>query len=121
MSDPITTVSLSAEPAPLACKLTGNDLRRRGEVVDDLFQHARAVSDLLDGYRFAFPAGDDWVHALLDFVVEERACCPFYTFELASPTPHDTLWLTVRGGEGVKETLIPMIERLAARGVTLPR
>ena len=118
MSDPSTAVTESAVSTPLACKLTGDDLRRRGEVVNDLFAHALAVSELPDGYRFTFPAGGDWAHNVLDFIVTERDCCPFYTFELTSPSPHQTHWLTVRGAEGVKATIEPLIERLAARGLT---
>jgi hypothetical protein len=114
-SDP---VSASAASLPLACSLTGDDLRRRGNVVGDLFQHATQVRELADGYQFAFPGGDESARALLDFIVEERACCPFFTFELASVSPHDALWLTIRGDNGVKALVVPFVEKAAMRGAT---
>lgn len=91
---------------PLACTLTDADLKVRSREVADLFGHATAVEELPDGYAFAFPGSDAWAHQLLAFVVFERACCPFYSFSLRSPSPHDTIWLEVRGERAaVKEML----------------
>ena len=70
---------------PVACSLTDAELEVRGDENADLFAHARAVEELPDGYRFAFPADDDGVPALLQFILAERACCPFFTFELQVP------------------------------------
>jgi hypothetical protein len=56
-----------------------------------------------DGYCFAFPAETESVRDLAEFILSERDCCPFFTFELAFPSPHESVWLTLRGGEGVKE------------------
>lgn len=91
---------------PLACTLSDADLQVRSREVADLFAQATAVEELADGYAFAFPASDDWAHQLLDFVVFERACCPFYTFGLRFPSPHEAMWLDVRGERAeVKEML----------------
>jgi hypothetical protein len=56
-----------------------------------------------DGYCFAFPAEADGVRDLLAFILSERDCCPFFTFELGFPSPHEFVWLTLRGGKDVKE------------------
>ena len=98
---------LASDPAsdlPIACNLSAEDLRARGEgVVGPLFARARHIEETADGYCFAFPAEADGARELLEFILSERACCPFFTFELAFPSPHQLLWLTLRGGEGVKE------------------
>lgn len=52
---------------------------------------------------------------LLDFIVEERACCRFFTFELTFPAPHDTLWLTLSGGDTVKDLIGAMFPRIIAQ------
>ena len=88
---------------PVACSLTAAELEVRGDENTELFAHARAVEELADGYRFAFPADDDGVPALLQFILAERACCPFFTFELQFPSPHDVVWLAIRGNEDAKE------------------
>lgn len=91
---------------PLACTLSDAALRVRAREVAELFAHATAVEELPDGYAFAFPGSDGWAHQLLDFIVFERACCPFYSFGLRSPSPHEVLWLDARGEQTeVKEML----------------
>ena len=93
-----------ASDIPIACNLSADDLRARGEdVVAPLFARAERLQELPDGYSFAFPAEADGVRDLLEFILSERACCPFFTFELIFPSPHQSIWLTLRGGEGVKE------------------
>lgn len=87
----------------LACSLSAGELRVRGEENAALFAGARSVDELPDGYRFAFPADAQSAQGLLVFILAEAACCPFFTFELTFPSPHQCILLTVRGGEGVKE------------------
>ena len=99
---PEDSVDISKD-IPLACSLTASELQQRGEENDSLFAHAREAEELPDGYRFAFPAEADIAQNLLQFILAERACCPFFTFELTFPSPHQAIHLTVRGREGVKE------------------
>lgn len=87
---------------PVACSLTAAELEVRGDENAELFAHARAVEELADGYRFAFPADDDGIPALLQFILVERACCPFFTFELQFPSPHQVVWVMIRGNEEAK-------------------
>jgi hypothetical protein len=100
-ADPTTDM---ASEIPVACTLSAAELHARGEdMVAPLFTRVRDVREEPDGYRFAFPAAAESVRDLLEFVLSERDCCPFFTFELSFPSPHESVWLTLRGGEGVKE------------------
>jgi hypothetical protein len=102
MASDLTTGT--ASDLPVACTLTAAELRERGEdVVAPLFAHVQRMEETPDGYRFAFPAEAEGVRDLLEFILSERDCCPFFTFELGFPSPHESVWLTLRGGEGVKE------------------
>jgi len=97
-------VSDKTSDSPVACTLSAADLRARGEdVVGPLFARAQRLQETPDGYRFAFPAEADGVRDLLEFILSERECCPCFTFEVTFPSPHQVVWLTLRGGEGVKE------------------
>jgi hypothetical protein len=91
------------EALPIACKLSGADLQSRQGAVDALFNAVSQVRELPEGYAFAFPADANTAHALLDFVMEERECCPFFTFTLTFAAPHEAIWLGLQGGEDVKE------------------
>jgi hypothetical protein len=99
---------------PLACSLTADELRVRGEENSSLFARANIVRELSDGYRFTFPALDGDARGLLAFILDERACCPFFTFELAFPSPHQAIHLTVRGREGVKEIVRAAVLQVSA-------
>ena len=102
MASDLTTGT--ASNLPVACTLSAAELRARGEdVVGPLFARVRRVEETPDGYCFAFPAEAEGVRDLLEFILSERDCCPFFTFELGFPSPHESVWLTLRGGEGVKE------------------
>jgi hypothetical protein len=111
-----------ASDLPIACNLSADDLRARGDgMVGPLFARAQRFEETGDGYSFAFPAEADSARELLEFILSERACCPFFTFELAFPTGDQLLWLTLRGGEGVKEFVagsfaaldMPLVQRSA--------
>ena len=98
---------------PVACNLSAAELHVRGEdEVAPLFARATGLYELPDGYRFTFPAEADCVRDLLEFTLSERSCCPFFTFELTFPSPHQAVWLTLRGGEGVKEFVAGSFARL---------
>ncbi len=106
-------MSVGSVDIPVACSLTEAELEDRGDENAELFAHARAVEELADGYRFAFPADDDGVPALVQFILAERACCPFFTFELTFPSPHQVVWLAIRGNEEakaiVRDGLVPKV------------
>lgn len=98
----VVHASTVEEELPVACSLTEAELRVRGEENGELFTRVRAVEELPDGYRFAFPPEDEGVSALLRFVLAERACCPFFTFEMALASPHREVWLAIRGNDEAK-------------------
>ncbi|HEY7091826.1 MAG TPA: hypothetical protein VH393_01515 [Ktedonobacterales bacterium] len=102
MASDLTTDT--ASDLPVACALSATELRERGaDVVAPLFARVQRMEETSDGYCFAFPAEAEGVRNLLEFILSERDCCPFFTFELSFPSPHEYVWLTLRGGEGVKE------------------
>jgi hypothetical protein len=86
---------------PIACNLSGDAQVRRQEAVRGLLDRSRLVGELEDGYEFAFPEDADWAMRLTEFIVAERACCPFFAFELAFG-PGGIL-LRIRGPEGTKQ------------------
>ena len=68
-----------------------------------LLDGSRLVGELEDGYEFVFPGDADWAMRLTEFVVVERACCPFFAFELVFEPDGGGILLRVRGPEGTKK------------------
>ena len=89
---------------PLACGLSDREqTKRREELSRDLFSGCLRTNELDDGYEFVFPGGVEWAGKLVSFVVSERECCPFFTFELLFEPGGGPISLRVRGPEGAKE------------------
>jgi hypothetical protein len=105
---------LITDEAPLACSLSESELTTRSVEVSELFKGVQQVDELADGYALSFPGSDTWANNLLQFITFERACCPFFTFALVFEQQQGSIWLRVRGPEGVKaiiENMIPPHER----------
>jgi hypothetical protein len=98
----------AVDELPLACSLSPDQLRDRSLENKALFARARDVEELADGYRYTFSTGD--APELLAFILAERDCCPFFSFELTLPSPHRAVHLAVRGPDGVKEILRSSVE-----------
>ena len=91
------------EELPIACSLTGGEQGLRIEDAGSLLGASRLVHELEDGYGFAFPGDGVWAKRLVEFVVAERSCCPFFRFELDFQPGGGEILLRVRGPEGSKQ------------------
>ena len=95
-------LELPISDLPIACSLSGHEQVERGEEVSDLFKGVQQVHELADGYAYRFPGTEEWATRLLQFIMGERSCCLFFTFELGFEPDQGPIWLHVRGPEGVK-------------------
>ena len=98
MTDPVQ----AAEETPIACKLTTEELAERGSAVKILEENEQ-IRELDDGYAFRFSGSSDMAVRLLAHVIEERLCCPFFTFELVFEPDEGAIWLSLRGSAAIKE------------------
>jgi hypothetical protein len=91
------------EELPIACGLVGDEQERRKDDAGSLLRTGRPVGELEDGYELAFPGDAGWATRLVEFVVAERSCCPFFRFELDFRPNGGEILLRVRGPEGTKQ------------------
>ena len=96
---------------PLACTLSESELVTRAEEVSELFKGVQQVDELTDGYALRFPGSATWADRLLQFIIFERKCCPFFTFALVFEPQQGPIWLHLRGSEGVKAIIEEMVNR----------
>lgn len=94
---------------PIACSLSAQDRTVRGTELGDIFKHIQQINELPDGYALKFPGSEIWATNLLKVIVGERACCPFFTFELVFEPQEGPIWLHMRGPDGVKEFVKDMV------------
>jgi hypothetical protein len=101
---------MSTTDLPIACTLTDDERASRGEEIDNnISVGVQSVTELLDGYEFFFPAGDEWPARLLNFINQERECCRFLTFELLFQPDKGPISMRLRGPGGAKEFIKTMI------------
>ena len=97
-------VEESVRGLPIACTLSAvEQAGRREGATRALFAGCREVRELEDGYAYEFPGGDEQIEALTRFVVAERGCCRFFTFELTCEPDRGPVYLRMRGPRGTKE------------------
>ncbi len=93
----------TAASEEIACLLSERELAARREVLaHQLFPGVEAVEELADGYAYRLPGDERWTRNVLDFIVAERRCCPFFTFELVFLPQGGPLWLRLRGSVAIK-------------------
>ena len=97
------------QEAPIACNLSAQDLSVRQVENAEIMRGIQTTKELSDGYAVQFPGSAEWAKMLLQFVVQERACCPFFTFELHFEAQEGPAWLYIKGPEGAKEFIQEMI------------
>jgi hypothetical protein len=108
MSD--TVSDLASQEIPIVCTLSAEELNvRREEIARNVLGGVQEVAELPDGYALRFPADASWAEKLLTFVMGERACCEFFTFELIFEPRQGPLWLHLRGPAGTKEVVAAML------------
>ncbi|GHO94509.1 hypothetical protein KSF_045570 [Reticulibacter mediterranei] len=97
---------MSEENISLACQIENlEQQRQRVAEVRAMFQQATQVEELPDGYAFSFPTEDLWARRLLEFILFEKICCPFFTFALIFAAQHGPLQLQLRGSAEVKDII----------------
>lgn len=92
--------------SPFFCNmnaLTGEQKKRIVELVKQLKAKTQEVKELPDGFAFRYKPDSETVRDAAEFITYERACCPFFEFELSVEREGGPLWLRLRGREGVKD------------------
>ena len=110
----MTTETATERDVPIVCQLPEPELREREQVLQqEVFSGVEEIRELADGYALRFPGEVRWLDTLTEFIRFERACCPFFHFELHAEPQPGPLWLQLRGPEGVKEfveaALLPQV------------
>jgi hypothetical protein len=90
---------------PIACSLTQNELANRKNDIQGITTSFQAIRELSDGYALQYPSEKIWIENLVQFISQERACCPFFTFELVFEPAQGPLWLRIYGPEGTKSMI----------------
>jgi hypothetical protein len=98
---------MSFEQTPITCDLAAlnqTQRNRRSELASRFHSLVREVRPAVDGFAFRLAESEIDLRDLAEFVALERRCCPFLTFRI-DIGEDGSVWLSLRGREGVKEFL----------------
>ncbi|HVP28491.1 MAG TPA: hypothetical protein VMW35_04940 [Myxococcota bacterium] len=95
-------------PPAIACDLDALGIEgraRRASLAAALGAATEEVRELPDGYAMRLDGSDARAREALDWLLLERACCPFLRLEIDLEPAAGPLWLRFRGAPAVKEFL----------------
>ncbi len=103
--------SFVRDPDVLACQLSGDEFQKRKAVLEEkVFSKVKKVEELEDGYAFFFEQEGDQLITVVDYMLAENKCCPFFKQDLSIlPNGEGFIW-KLTGSEQVKELLDDMAE-----------
>ncbi len=95
----------------LACQLSGDEFQKRKAVLQEkVFSRVKKVEELENGYAFFFEQEGDQLITVVDYMLAENKCCPFFKQDLSIlPNGEGFIW-KLTGSEQVKELLDDMSE-----------
>ena len=94
----------------VACKLTSPELqKRKAEIMQELKISVVEKKELPNGFSYKFSGTDAMIRQLTNFIVTERLCCDFFTFQL-TVEDESSAWLSLTGPEGTKDFIKTELE-----------
>jgi len=83
--------------------LTMAERARHKELGDRLREGKLETTELPDGYAYRLQAKIFSISDAAEWVAGESKCCPFFEFEISLERNNGSLWLKLRGKDGVKQ------------------
>jgi hypothetical protein len=93
---------------PVACNwaaLTAEQQERQRTLLGQLRVDVEEVRELTDGYAFRHSPARSVLLAIVEFVANERLCCPFFEFGITIERDGGPVWLRMTGDEEAKRVL----------------
>lgn len=100
----LTPMDSSYTNSGLVCKLTGPELAQRLEQLKlEIFAEVKQTEEVENGFVFHFADDNDFVLKLIDYILTERSCCPFFKFDLTFQPNRGGIALKISGPIEAKE------------------
>jgi hypothetical protein len=103
------TGSLTMRSLPIACE--PGVFPSKADFDTHLAEGRRLLAAALErcelprGWALRLPNDDETLLAVARWTVEERRCCPFFTFDIEREPEPGALWLRITGPDGAKPLL----------------
>jgi hypothetical protein len=91
----------------ISCSLTSEGFQeRRIELKNKIFSQLLKKEELPQGFTFYFNDTEGMAENLTELMLNEKACCPFFKFDLSILLFNKGIALKISGSKAVKEMLV---------------
>ena len=80
------------------------------ETGKQVYAAVQAVQEVPTGYRFRLPTDSALLLTVAEYISNERLCCAFLRFTLEVEPQRGPVWLSLTGGDGVKDYIRSVFE-----------
>lgn len=89
----------------IACILTESKLaERKNELQKEVFSKVKKTKEIEDGFTFSFPYDEKFLLNMMEYIITEKRCCPFFNFEIKLHQTND-IQLRITGPLDAKKML----------------
>ena len=100
----------------IACTLSQADLaRRKQQIRRAIFSKFKTRQEIENGYVFSFEYNKRFIAKLVDHIMVENTCCPFYQFDLTLKSKNDVI-LKISGPQKAKEMIKEILASTDSEG-----
>lgn len=98
--------TITQNETPFACNMAAlkpDEKKRTLALLNELKSKKQEIKELPDGYAFRYQMDSETFRNAAEFITYERLCCPFFEFGLNIEKENGSMWLELKGREGVKD------------------
>jgi hypothetical protein len=102
----LASACISLAEAPFACNLKAFTPDQRvhwRQLIERVMSSVTEIRELKDGYALRVNTVEAPLADVAAWVELERKCCPFFDFQMDVHGEDGSLWLSLKGREGVKD------------------
>ena len=93
------------------CKLTGPELqKRKAALQQEIFSQVKELKEVENGYIFHFMDEGDFIEKLVDYMLAEKKCCPFFQFDLSILANNAGIAWKITGPPEAKEMIKSLVD-----------
>ena len=99
----------------IACALTSGELlQRKEELATFIVAKANKLEELENGVLLYFEDEPKLIDQVIEFMLKEKACCPFFKFDLSILPFNRGFALQITGAKGTKEFIMDFLKEASS-------
>lgn len=109
----LLSIDTFPESGPLVCALVGQEKVNRKEALKkEIFSQMNDIEEIEFGYVFKFSDNERFLLKLIDYIIVEKECCPFFQYDFLIHPYNKGIELKVTGGRAAKLLITTLVHEI---------